>query len=92
MTKPIAGSGLPRVAMTAPRLCDPRERRRVSVFFCQRIRYSKSSGVRGAGASSGTQNATMLSLVSSGVGICTSSMRPLPQLPRGSTQALGRSS
>jgi len=47
-------------------------------------------GVFGDGARSGTQNATMLSLVSSGVGICTSSMRPLPHAPCGSTQALGR--
>jgi hypothetical protein len=42
------------------------------------------------GGFAGTQNATMLSLVSSGVGICTNSMRPAPHLPLGTTHALGR--
>ena len=39
---------------------------------------------------SGTQKATILSLVSSGVGISTNRTDPLPQDPTGSTQVLGR--
>ena len=46
----------------------------------------------GAGSAAGTQAATMLSSVSSGVGSCSSFTRPGPQSPSGSTQALGRRS
>ena len=53
---------------------------------------TKANGCFGEGGRSGTQYATMLSLVSSGTGICTSSIFPEPQEPFGSIQAEGRRS
>jgi len=54
--------------------------------------YEYASDAPAFGASAGTQYATMLSFVSSGVGICTSSTRPGPQADVGSTHRLGRRS
>ncbi len=48
---------------------------------CQCSRYAKSSAAPTAGVLSGTQYATMLSFVSSGVLSCTSSTRPGPHDP-----------
>ena len=82
------------VAAADARLRDPRSGRALFLLHAlpvQPIREIERLARRAA-RSRGTQYATMLSLVSSGVLSCMSSTRPGAHVPVGSTHALGRSS